>query len=101
MDRRRRESRLIEAIRADLIAHVGSIPSATQKMLIERACSLSLSIALMDARTAAGQSLDVDAKSYLGWSNALSRTLKLLGLKAAAAAPPSLDDILARGRKAA
>ena len=66
--------------RAALIAHVGGKPSVVQQTLIERACQLQIRIAMMDRDFAAGgvQTLH-DSRTYLGWSNSLTRTLRELG----------------------
>ena len=65
-------------------------------MLIERAAQLSLRIAMMDDATAAGKSITShDSKTYLAWSNSLTRALRDLGLKGAAQAPRSLREHLA------
>lgn len=84
VDGRTREARLMRDTRAELVAHVGGSPSATQRALIESAVQLSLRIALMDqefART--GEMPDHTARSYLAWQNTLARTVTRLGIKAA------------------
>lgn len=59
-------------------------------MLIERACQLTLRIADMDRRFA-----ETDSRTYLAWSNSLTRTLAQLGVQGATAEkPPSLQDYL-------
>jgi len=52
LDQRTREARLMRETEAALIAHVGGKPSATQKVLIERAVRLTLQLAMMDAKQA-------------------------------------------------
>jgi hypothetical protein len=89
-------------IRGALIAHVGGQPSATQLALIGRAVQLSLRIALMDQRFAeSGGAGELDGKQYLAWSNALNRTLRELGLKAAPQRATSLQDYIQRPQAAA
>lgn len=97
LDGRSREAVLLRRVRADLTAHLGGKPSATQRALIERAASLSLHIALLDAKAlkAGGVMTDHDSRQYLAWSNALTRTLRQLGNKGVAATPRTLADIRA------
>jgi hypothetical protein len=95
LDGRTKESRLLEDVRRDLVRHVGNKPSATQRQLIERACQLTLRVALMDQAFAeTGEMSDHTSRVYLAWSNSLSRTLRELGLKGAAERTPSLADYL-------
>jgi hypothetical protein len=82
------------------MAHVGGRPSVVQQTLIERACQLQIRIAMMDRDFAAGcAQTEHDSRTYLAWSNSLTRTLRELGLKAVSERPPSLRDYLA-GRAA-
>ncbi len=84
LDGRTREARLMRDTRAEMIAHVGGHPSATQRALIERAVQLSLRIAMMDRKFAEqGVQTEHDSRTYLAWSGSLSRALRDLGLKAA------------------
>lgn len=84
-DGRTRESRLMRGTRAALIAHVGGKPSTVQWALIDRACQLQIRIALMDRDFAQTRAqTDHDSRSYLAWSNSLVRTLRELGVEAAA-----------------
>jgi hypothetical protein len=95
LDGRTREAHLLRRVRAELVAHVGGNPSATQTALIERAAMLTLHVAMLDARMLkTGSMSEHDSKTYLAWSGSLSRALRDLGLKGAAAAPPTLADIL-------
>lgn len=83
LDQRTREYRLMQETRADLLAHVGNMPSATQLALIERACQLRLRIAVMDQSYAdQGTMTEHDSRVYLAWSNAYVRVVTALGLKA-------------------
>jgi hypothetical protein len=100
LDGRTREARLMRSTRAALIAHVGGKPSVVQQTLIERACQLQIRIAMMDRDFAdGGVQTEHDSRTYLAWSNSLTRTLRELGLKGAADKRPSLQDYLA-GRSA-
>ena len=88
--------------RAVLIAHVGGKPSAVQSALIEQACQLTLRIATMDRKFAeTGEQTDHDSRTYLAWSNSLTRTLRQLGMQGATERPPSLADYLSGRAKPA
>ena len=96
LDGRTREAALMRRTRGELTAHVGGQPSATQRALIERAVNLTVRLALMDAKFAAGTGQsDHDSRTYLSWSNALTKTLRQLGLQPAAKRPISLQEHLA------
>lgn len=101
LDGRSREARLLAQVRRDLTAHCGGSPSATQGRLIERCAWLSLHVAQLDAKAAAGGALtEHDARTYLAWSNALGRALRDLGLKGAPPPARSLADYLTSRRGA-
>jgi hypothetical protein len=86
MDQRTKEARLMRGTRAALTAHVGGKPSAVQRTLIERACQLQIRIAMMDRDFAAGcVQTEHDSRTYLAWSNSLTRTLRALGVNEAPA----------------
>jgi hypothetical protein len=97
LDQRTREARMMRDTRAELTAHVGGHPSATQRALIEQAVQLQLRLAVMDRSFAeAGGTMTAhDSRTYLAWSNSYSRLLRQLGQKAAAERGPSLADYLA------
>lgn len=100
VDKRTRLGRVLANFRAGLIRHAGGTPSETQAALIEVACQLKARLALMDASfVAIGTVSGHDSRQYLAWSNSLSRTLKLLGLKGAPKRVPSLAEYIA-GRAA-
>lgn len=104
LDGRTKEGRLLRDTRADLVAHCGGQPSATQKALIERAALLTLHVARLDREALAGGGFsEATARQYLAWSNSLGRTLASLGVghekPAPAAARPGLAAYLAK-RKA-
>jgi hypothetical protein len=81
--------------RAALIAHVGGKPSAVQQTLIERACQLQIRIAMMDRDFAdSGVQTDHDSRTYLAWSNSLTRTMRELGVKAVSERPATLNDYM-------
>ncbi len=93
---------MLKATRADLVRHVGGSPSATQKLLIERAAVLQLRLAMMDrAKSPGGDLSEKSAREYLCWHNSLVRTLRELGLQAAPTPIPTLADHLAARRSAA
>ena len=72
--------------RAELVAHVGGKPSAVQAAMIERACQLTLRIVAMDRKFAeTGAQTDHDSRTYVAWSNSLTRTLAQLGVAGATA----------------
>jgi hypothetical protein len=84
MDGRTWEAKLLGKVMADLTAHCGGKPSATQRALIDRAAWLTLYVAKIDRRTAEGGTMtEHDSRTYLAWSNALARTLAKIGLKGA------------------
>ena len=62
-------------------------------MLIERAVQLSLQIALLEAKQAQGAFTEHDSRTYLAWSNSLTRLMKQIGMKGAAERPRTLADI--------
>ena len=96
IDGRTREARLMQTTRAELVAHVGGKPSATQRALIEQACQLALRIATMDRKFAeTGEQTEHDSRVYLAWANTFSRLLRQLGLAAAPARVPTLQEYLA------
>lgn len=95
IDGRTREARLMREARAELVAHVGGTPSATQRVLIERAVQLTLQIAMLDAKQAGGGLTEHDGRTYLAWTNTLTRLMRQLGMTGAAQRPRSLADHIA------
>jgi hypothetical protein len=87
LDKRSREARFLYKKRHELIAHCGGEPSAVQSVLIERACWLSLKVAMLDARLAADSLTDHDTAYYIAWVRSLVRTLRELGIEASPAVP--------------
>ena len=100
-DGRSREGRLLKQMRQELTRHLGGSLSATQRVLVERAAMLQLRCAVLDEKILDGSFSEYDSKTFLAFSNSLCRTLVALGLKSAAAAPPSLSDYLAGKERAA
>ena len=96
LDQRTKEARLMRETRAALVAHVGGKPSAVQSAMIERACQLTLRIVAMDRKFAeTGAQTDHDSRTYLAWSNSLTRTLAQLGVeRATTAREPTIVDLL-------
>lgn len=81
LDGRTREGRLLRRVRSDLTAHVGGKPSAPQRMLIERAATLALHVGTLDRKVLeSGTMTEHDSRTYLAWSNSLTRTLRELGV---------------------
>jgi hypothetical protein len=96
IDGRRREAKAMREVVAELTRHVGGRPSSVQKLLIDRAAKLHLRLLIMDAATEPGGGMsEKNAREYLCWSNAYTRTLGLLGLRATEARPESLAEVLA------
>ena len=101
VDGRSREGRFLKSIRAELVDHVGGCPSVTERHLIERAVWLAFRVAQLDAKMAGSDKFtDHDSRTYLAWSNSLTRCLRELGLKPSAQSPRSLAEVLASGKAA-
>jgi hypothetical protein len=95
VDGRSREGRFLKSVRVELTEHVGGFPSATQRALIERAAWLSLRVAQLDAKMARTEGFtDHDSRTYLAWTNSLTRCLRELGLKPVSAPARTLADIV-------
>jgi hypothetical protein len=102
MDGRTWEAKLLRQVRDDLAAQLGGSPSAAQRALIDQASWLTLHVEQINRRTIGGKLMtEHDSRHYLAWTNALSRTLRHLGLKGVAQQPPSLKDYLAQRQAAA
>lgn len=81
LDGRSQAAKHLKATRAELTAHLGGKPSATQRMLVERAAKLALQVDLMDNRmTVSGAMTDHDSRTYLAWTNSLRLIMRELGL---------------------
>ena len=84
IDGRRAEAKLMKAVRDELTQHIGGKPTVTQKMLIDRAATLTLRIRLLDRLTLSDAGLsEKNAREAVCWENALRRTLTTLGMKGA------------------
>jgi hypothetical protein len=94
IDGRRAEAKVMAQFRADMVAHCGGKPSATQRALIDRAAILHLRLVLMD-RESIDQPVmsDRTSRHYLAFSNSLGRLLKQLGMKGVPATAPTLANI--------
>jgi len=68
-------------------------------VMIERATRLTLQLAMLDAKPE-GMTAH-DSRTYLAWTNALTRLMRQLGMTGAAQRPPSLADHIARQAAAA
>ena len=99
-DGRTKQGRLVKSMRRELLAHLGGAGGVTpmQRALIERACMLQLRVATLDERLLDGDSFtEYDSKTYLAFSNSLTRTLTALGIERSAAtptAPATRDNLL-------
>jgi hypothetical protein len=98
IDRRTKQGRLITKVRAELLEHVGPHPSPVQRMLIQRACVLSLRLAQIDKKIYEEREFTLVDNNYtVAWQNALTRTLVALGVhqEAARNGVASLEAVLA------
>jgi hypothetical protein len=96
VDGRRAEAQLMHRVRAELIQHLGGKPSATQRILIDRAAALSLRLHLMDREAArSGEMSERNGRQYLAWSNSLTRIMSQIGLEGTAEREQSLTEYLA------
>ena len=87
VDRRTREGKLLEQIRAALTAQVGGSPNFVQCAIIERAAFLSVEAAKVNARIAAGTSTPADLRSYLALTRAIAGLIRSLGLRSTSEEP--------------
>jgi len=100
IDGRSREGRFLAAFEAGLFAQLGGSPTTAQRFLVRRASRAALRLELLDEELAATGELSVHgARAYSASENSLRRTLREIGVEAAAVAvakPPSLETIAAR-----
>src|SRR4249920_2497374 len=95
VDGRLAEGKLMARVRAELTQHLGGKPSATQKILIDRAAALSLRIHLMDRESARSREMsERNGRQYLAWHNSLTRLLRQIGMTPASARPLTPDEAL-------
>jgi hypothetical protein len=86
VDRRTQSGKLLDAVRAELLEHVGPNPTPVQRMLIQRACVLSLRLAQIDRKIFEEQEFTViDNNQAVAWQNAMTRCLVALGVRSQAA----------------
>jgi hypothetical protein len=84
-DGRTKEARLLRQVREALIRHLGGTVTPPQRAMIERCAMLQLRCAALDRKILDGSFTEYDAKTYLAFSNSLTRALKaLLGAQPAA-----------------
>jgi hypothetical protein len=102
LDGRTREARRLRAVTRELTEHVGGADrvSAAQRYLIERTAIDLLRLELLDGEMAAGTVSNHDARVAHALRNTIRLSLRELGMQAAAAKPPSLAEVLARGKTA-
>jgi hypothetical protein len=65
VDGRLAEAKLMARVREELTQHLGGKPSATQKILIDRAAALSLRLHLMDRESAGAADRPPSLQDYL------------------------------------
>ena len=96
IDGRSKRGRVLNATRRALAAHLGGEDrlTAPQRALVQRCAMLQLRLAVLDERILDGTFTEYDSKVYLAFSNSLTRTLVALGLDAASAPAPTLNDVL-------
>ena len=101
-DGRTKEARLLQHARQALIQHLGGEArlSAPQRTLVERAAMLQLRCAVLDGKILDGTFSEYDAKTYLAFSNSLTRTIAALGLEPTATRVPSLAEVMAEATAA-
>jgi hypothetical protein len=93
-DGRTKEARCLQQMRGALIKHLGgeAIITPLQRALVERASMLQLRCAVLDGKILDSTFSEYDAKTFLAFSNSLTRTLAALGLEPAAAPKMSFAD---------
>ena len=93
LDQRTEEARSIRETRAELLAHVGGDPSATQRALIEQLVQIKLRLAVMDRKFCQTRAqTDHDSRTYLAWANTSARSLRQLGMEGVKRRGPTLAD---------
>ena len=86
----------MRTLEAELTQYLGGAPSVTQRLLIGRLARVALRLHLFDEKIAASTITDHDARVYGALHNALRLMLREIGMRPAAARPPSLAEHLAR-----
>lgn len=88
----RERAALAAEFRAELLAELGPNPSATARALIESAVSAYTAIAVAQNRFIQGRTNAESMEALIRLQGALSRTLRLLGVRLpSASAPPGGD----------
>jgi len=77
----------MKRVRRDIATALGGALTPLQAQIADRCAWLSLRLAILDEKLAAGTLGDLDQRVYLAWSNSLCRALRSLGIDAAAAKP--------------
>ena len=98
VDGRSEAGRLLSSTKRELVQHLGGKPSATQRLLIERAASYRLRLALLDAKALAGEATPTDERWFGHWASGLARIMRDLGLEAAPVARKTLAEHVAQRR---
>jgi hypothetical protein len=98
LDGRTKQARRLREIKDDLIRHVGGADRVTapQRYLIDRCAVDIFRLELLDAAMTAGTFTETDGVIAHALRNSMRLTLRELGLKPVAPAPPSLAEHLAR-----
>jgi hypothetical protein len=95
IDRRTKQAAYLRRVREELNRHIGANPSIIDKMLVDRACMLSLRLVQIDRMILEERPLtDIDTRMAVSWQNALVRTLNSLRIPTEAAA--GFQDSMAR-----
>lgn len=81
LDGRGRPEQYRRRIVNDLTAQLGGSPTAAQRILTDHSALLALKLALMEERITADTMSEHDGRYFLAWTNALTRTLRRLGIK--------------------
>jgi hypothetical protein len=101
IDGRSAHGRYLRALRCELIKMIGGQPSVVQSELIEGVTKDAYQLALFAERFLNGHALTPrERREESAVRGRFERNLRRLGLQAAAAKPPSLAEVLARGKTA-
>ena len=84
---------MIRQTRAELRAHIGGDPSATQRALIEQLVQIKLRLAVTDRKLCqTGLQTNHDSRTYLAWANAYARSPRQLDMEGVKRRRPTLAD---------
>jgi hypothetical protein len=93
------EGNFARQLEVELIAHVGGLPTITQRLLIDRTVSIMLKIERFEAKIDSGEWTAHDSRTYGGLNNALRLMLRALDAgRPPKARAPSLAEVIARDR---